>query len=748
MDEILQDFLIETQEGLDELEGELVALESDPSDRGRLDLIFRVAHTIKGNCGFLGFERLGRVAHIGEDLLGLMRDGTVAVDEDKVGLLLEMLDALRAMSAMIEAGGGVEGDDPRTELCSRLQAAQGGAGPDKFVEGDDIELEAWPDEEEEEEAVAAAPAPEPKLTEPQAPTPAAPVSDVSKPAAPSTVRVDVGLLDRMMNLVGELVLARNEILGQASMLSEPEAASAVARLNTITTELQERVMKTRMQPIANLFSRIPRLVRDLSKSLGKQVELEVSGHDTELDRTLIEAIGDPLTHLVRNALDHGLETPDEREDCGKEATGTLSIRAYHQGGRVHLEIVDDGGGINADRVRAKALEKGLITGDEAASLTDQEAVRLLFRPGFSTAEEVSAVSGRGVGLDVVRCNIERIGGSIEVRSERWVGTEFRIELPLTLAIVPALIVRSGGQSFAIPQSALEELVRVGVSGGSAAVEWVSGAPMTRLRGRLLPVVFLHEQLHPDRARFGEGDLGDEVLNMLVLSAGRQRFGLVVDEVLDTHEIVVKPMGVQLQQLPTYAGATIMGDGTVALILDVVGVAQLSGVFREGRGEDDLIAADAAVERGPVEALLALAPGRGGGHAAVPLSAVARLEELHEAQVERAGDRELLQYRGGLLPLVRLSDWLPGCAPSGDPNSLKRLVVCTDGARTAGLVVEGGVDIIEQAIEVQRCDEQRHGVVRSVVLADRVTEVLDLAALLEAADPVADGQRSMIGLGEQ
>ncbi len=584
-----------------------------------------------------------------------------------------------------------------------------------------------------------APAAAPVVAAPEPAPEAAPAP--TKPAAPSTVRVDVGLLDRMMNLVGELVLARNQILGHTSMVSDPEAAGAVSRLNMITTELQERVMKTRMQPIGNLFSRLPRLVRDLSKKLGKEIELDLMGHDTELDRTLVEAIGDPLTHLVRNALDHGIETPDERMDCGKEAKGTLSIRAYHEGGRVLIEIVDDGGGIDADRVRDKALEKGLISAEEADQLTEPEAIRLLFRPGFSTAEEVSAVSGRGVGLDVVKCNIERIGGSIEVRSERWVGTEFRIELPLTLAIVPALIVRSGAQIYAIPQSALEELVRVGVSGGSAAVEFVSGAPMTRLRGRLLPVVFLDEQLRPELPRFGEGDVSDSVLNMLVLSAGRHRFGLVVDEVLDTHEIVVKPLGAQLQQLPTFAGATIMGDGTVALIIDVVGVAQLAGVFRDGRHLDARNLDDESVG-GPSESLLALAPDRGKGQAAVPLSSVARLEELEESRVERSGSRELLQYRGGLLPLLRLSEWLPGTFTGGDPGSRKRLVVCTDGRRTAGIVVEGGVDIIEQTIEVERSEEQRRGVLRAVVLDDKLTEVLDVAALLEAADPGADGDVSL------
>jgi two-component system, chemotaxis family, sensor kinase CheA len=551
--------------------------------------------------------------------------------------------------------------------------------------------------------------------------------------ADETVRIGVNLLDRLMNLVGELVLARNQLLQFSSSNLDSGFQAISQRLNRIAGELQEEVMKTRMQPIGNVWNKFPRTVRDLALSCGKKVKLEMQGQDTELDRTILEAVKDPLTHLVRNSVDHGIEAPRARLAAGKSETGCLRLRAFHESGQVNLEISDDGAGLNLERIRSKAIERGLVPAQQADRMSDREIYDLIFLPGFSTAEKITNVSGRGVGMDVVRTNLEKIGGTVDLQSTRGAGTTVRIKIPLTLAIVPALVVRCLGERFAIPQMSLTELVRL-ESGQS--IERVHGAPVYRLRGQLLPLVYLREVLSGAPTAAESEVLQAESVNIVVLQAGSRHFGVVVEDILDTEEIVVKPLGKQLKSISIYAGATIMGDGSVALILDVMALAQRAGIVTESRepAADEksrlLHAVGGLSER---QALL-LAENGVSGRVAIPLRTVARLEEFPATVIEYAGTRPVMQYRGQIIPLIRLSDFVATTGDAGlEERSSIRVVVYSEGAFTAGLIVERIVDIVEQSITVDSVNP-RPGITGTCVVDKRVTDVLDVPAIVRSAIP--------------
>ena len=548
----------------------------------------------------------------------------------------------------------------------------------------------------------------------------------------SSIRVDVDLLDRLMNQVGELVLARNQILQFAGATDDATLGAASQRLNLITSELQEGVMKTRMQPIGVAWSMMPRLVRDLARSCGKQIELEMQGAETELDRTIIEAIRDPLTHLVRNSCDHGLEASAVREAKGKSATGKLHLGAYHEGGHVIIEITDDGGGIDIGRVKSKALERGLITPDQATRLSDHEAIQLIYRPGFSTAEKITGVSGRGVGMDVVKTNIERAGGTIDVTSRPGQGTAVHIKIPLTLAIIPGMVVEGGGERFVIPHVSLVELVRLEEEQALERIERIHDAPVCRLRGKLLPLVYLNETLELQ----GSSERRDQSVNIVVLQAEDRQFGLVVDGIRDTQEIVVKPLGKQLKGLAAYSGATVMGDGRVVLILDVLGVARLAGLTANQFAAEARAAAAAASgndsdSRTSERQALLLFRSPGFERMAVPLSLVSRLEEFPGSRVERSGGRPVVQYRDRILPLVSMES-LDG-ASLGDDSSADPLqvIVFLDGGRGMGLVVGEILDIIDESVQVRK-KAHRRGLLGSAVIAGQVTDFLDLHAVIEAS----------------
>jgi len=764
--DIVQDFLVESYENLDRLDRDLVGLEKNPQDQNALAGVFRTIHTIKGTCGFLGFSKLEKVAHVGENLLSRLRDGQLSLTPEITTALLSMVDAVRQMLKEIQSTGqDGQADYPELrETLTRLQTPGAAAAPVVPVL---VTKEATPPlkitfaepevpaaEVEVEAAAVAAPEPE-KASQPgsaevpltvgpakveDAAVSAHPAAELrSRDAASETIRVGVNLLDKLMNLVGELVLARNQLLQFANTVENTGFQAVSQRMNLIATELQEEVMKTRMQPIGNVWGQFPRTVRDVALGCGKQVNIEMEGKETELDKTIIEAIKDPLTHLVRNAVDHGIELPEIRVQSGKTAAGRLLLRAYHEGGQVNIEISDDGAGLDQERIRKKAIARGIVSAAQATQMSERDIFNLIFLPGFSTAEKVTNVSGRGVGMDVVKTNVEKIGGAVDVQSSPGKGTTIRVKIPLTLAIIPALIVTCGGDRYAIPQVNLLELVRLEADQVARGIEMVHGAPVHRLRGNLLPLVYLQRELRVAKENKKEED-SDGAVNIVVLQADARQFGLVVDEINDTEEIVVKPLRKQLNTVKTFAGSSIMGDGKVALILDVLGLARRASVVSEdGDHPASEKSAASAGSAGEKQTFL-LFTGIGDSRMAIPLSTLARLEEFPVSQVEMSGSQWVTQYRGQILPLIRLNVVLDDrrhklrasqAPPPPDSGPLQVLVMNQDG-RTFGLVVERILDIIEDAALVKSA-ASRTAVLYSVVIGERVTELLDIPAILKAAD---------------
>jgi two-component system chemotaxis sensor kinase CheA len=792
IDEIVAEFLVESHENLDQLDTDLLALEQDPTSRDLLGSVFRTIHTIKGTSGFLAFNKLEKLTHVGENLLSRMRDGKILLNEERTSALLAMVDAVRGLLSSIESTS-LEGDADHTELVARLGAlledgapaplipAQGGspeatgtaeavaespesteavveaaaqAAAEQAIEAAHNLAEAAKEHPEEIPAGAqvvtaevsitnvpepAAAAPPPPPPAPKPPAPEAPKAapepgeggEHKRSVVESSVRVDIGLLDTLMSMVGELVLSRNALVSELDEQNDSALARSAQRLSLITSELQEQVMKTRMQPVDTVWSKLPRVVRDLSHQLARNVRLEMEGRDTELDRTVLEAIKDPMTHLVRNAIDHGIEPPDVRIGKGKNPEGVLMLRAYHEAGLVHLEIIDDGAGIDSAVVGAKAVERGLVTQAALEKLTPREITQMIFLPGFSTAAKVTNVSGRGVGMDVVKTRIEAIGGSVDVISNKGAGSTFRLSIPLTLAIIPALTIGCGGHRYAVPQVSVLELVRLSGEHARGGIEHISGAPVYRLRGSLLPLVQLDEQLRlvPTGTSSGGGKNGDGRGGFIVvLQAEQHRFGLVVDDVLDTQEIVVKPLGRHLKSLPMYQGATIHGDGSVVLILDATAIARQADVLSNPAGAASSQINEETTSIDPVLVVELT----GGRRTAIPLDMVTRLEEIPSETIERVGGREVVQYRGHIMPLVRLASLLGAYGEEGNAERVQ-LVVYTRGERSVGFAVERIMDIATERAG-SRSDIDDHALLGSIVVGDRVVELLDVQAAVLAADP--------------
>ncbi|MBL8209906.1 MAG: chemotaxis protein CheW [Bryobacterales bacterium] len=718
--EIINEFLIESNENLARLDQEMVELEARPKDAALLASIFRTIHTIKGTCGFLGFSGLERITHLGENLLSQLRNGERELNPGLVSLILEMVDVVKSELSAIESNGAESGSSHETLMNRLREAADAQSAPVP-----EAEPAARPPVAAPPPASIAAPPPPPAVAAQPAPeTPPEAEAMTKSTIADATIRVDVGLLDRLMNLVGELVLARNQILQFGGRLEDASFGATSQRLNLITTQLQESVMKTRMQPIGVVWNKFPRVVRDLSAACGKQIQLDMEGAETELDKSIIEAIKDPLTHIVRNCCDHGIETPDMRLRAGKAAQGTLSLRAFHEGGQVNIEISDNGRGIDPVKLKQKALQKGLIRPEQAERMSEREAVSLIFRPGFSTAETVTNISGRGVGMDVVKTNIEKTGGTVDISSRPGFGTTVKIKIPLTLAIIPGLVVMSGGERFVIPQVSLLELVRLEGEAGKRQIERIQSTPLYRRRGNLLPIAYLNDVL-----RIGAKHRESDVINIVILQAEDRQFGLVVDGIHDTQEIVVKPLGKQLKSITHYAGATIMGDGKVALILDVPGLAARSGVFTDARDSQRSIAATGETAASERQSLLLFRSGRF-ERLAVPLSLVARLEEFPRARIERASGQSVVQYRDQILPLIPLAPYLePGAASAADEVDPAQVVVFSNGERRLGLLVDEIVDIVEENVTARQKTD-RPGLLGSAVVGDRVTDFLDLHSVID------------------
>ncbi|TWU51940.1 chemotaxis protein CheW [Rubripirellula reticaptiva] len=732
-DEALREFFIESYENLEQLERDLLSLESEPASEQLINGVFRSIHTIKGTAGFLGFSKLERLSHVAENLLGDVRSGTLPMGSEIGNALLTTVDKVRELLSAIETDGTETecGSDSLAESLMTLheillpsesakKKSPAKSNPKIEPKTTDRRTDAALAENNVQPTVKSMAAQSISQDATPEPAKASVNSDIS--AAESTIRVDVSLLDKLMNGVGELVLARNQILQFASGNIESELHRTSQRLNLITSELQESVMKTRMQPIGNVWSKFPRLVRDLAGICEKQVRIEMQGKETELDKTIIEAIKDPLTHLVRNTVDHGIERPEVRTQVGKQAEGCLTLRAYHEGGQVNIEICDDGAGINAERVKAKALEKGLMTQEQLAKMSDRDAGNLIFLPGFSTAEKVSNVSGRGVGMDVVKTNIEKIGGTVDLQSQQGKGTTIKIKIPLTLAIIPALIVTCDNDRYAIPQVNLLELLRLDGDQVSSSIEWIQSAPVYRLRGRLLPLVYLREQLKV------ETETDFDALNIVVLRADDRQFGLVVDRINDSEEIVVKPLSSQLKNVPVYSGTTIMGDGQVALILDVMGVAHSANVITDA-GRTHLQDSQEKSQTLNKDRHTLLVAGVGKSNRfAIELAQVTRLEKIDTSKIEHTDNREVVQYRGEILSLVRLGDLMgvPSSRDHSDP--FIDVIVYNDDDRAIGIVVDRIIDIVEQTIEIDKraCNSGR---AMSTVILGQVTDLIDLPAII-------------------
>ena len=819
MDDLIAEFIAEAREGIEALDSELVRFEQAPDNPKMLGEIFRLIHTIKGTCGFLGLVRLQAVAHAAETVLGGFRDGSTAVTPDAVTAVLEAVDVIRAMiESLATTGVEAPGDDRalivRLELATRVSAApvlteepsvvesgpkenadnrpllarvggeatldaaceltigrmayvlpiaslssldpdrlqaalreglcaaaRGFADADHFagrirglsgaqpeailieallreISADLRALDIGATDAEEllslvipkaPAAIPPMPSPAVSVSDPKALDQSAPAVETSA-ANTQTIRVSVDALEHMMTVVSELVLIRNQLLQLLRLEPESPFAAPLHRLNQVTSELQEGVMTTRMQPINGAWAKLPRLVRDLAHDLGKKIELTLRGQDTELDRQVLELIKDPLTHMIRNAADHGLEAPQERLTAGKPETGRIILSARHESGAIVIEMSDDGRGLSAARIRAKAAASGVITAQQAEAMSDAEARQLIFLPGFSTASEVTAVSGRGVGMDVVRTNIEKIGGAIELSSVEGAGTRFTIQIPLTLTIVSALIVECCGERFAMPQSSVVELVSASNASGRS-IEYIDGAAVLRLRDRLLPLISLQSLLGLPAENSRDGDAC-----IVVARVGAFNFGVIVDRVFDTEEIVVKPVSTVLRHLKLYSGATILGDGAVIMILDFKGMAQDSGQTRAIEDETAVLPT-ASVER----VAMLLFRVADGALKAVPLSAVSRIEEMADAQVERVDGRSVIQYRGRLMPVVGADGAALSDGARLDP---KPLLVFARGDRAAGLFVDEIVDIVETAATSELAPAGQ-GALGSVIIADRATELIDV-----------------------
>jgi len=762
MDDLLREFLTETNESLDTVDNQLVRFEQDPNNAKILDNIFRLVHTIKGTCGFLGLPRLEALAHAAETLMGKFRDG-MPVTGEAVTLILSTIDRIKDILGQLEATEaepeGVDRDliDALEQMVEQGMAAMeapAAAPAPATVEisapaqaagtlvAQTLERELRPgevslDELErafrETETEVASPSiapveqPAPKAEAPKAaskPSAKKPVIEnettESDKIANQSIRVNVDTLEHLMTMVSELVLTRNQLLEISRRNEDSEFKVPLQRLSNVTAELQEGVMKTRMQPIGNAWQKLPRIVRDLSSELGKQIELEMHGAETELDRQVLDLIKDPLTHMVRNSADHGLESTADRVAAGKPEQGTIRVSAYHEGGHIIICIADNGRGLNTERIKQKAVQNGLVTEADVEKMTEAQIHKFIFAPGFSTAAAITSVSGRGVGMDVVRTNIDQIGGTIDVKSVPGEGSSFTIKIPLTLAIVSALIVEAAGDRFAIPQLSVVELVRAR-SNSDHRIERIKDTPVLRLRNKLLPLMHLKKLLKIDDGASIDPENGF----IVVTQVGSQTFGIVVDGVFHTEEIVVKPMSTKLRHIGMFSGNTILGDGAVIMIIDPNGIAQSLGTAAASQSEiSDESAAARTNSDGQLTSLLVFRSGSSQPKA-VPLALVTRLEEIAVEKIELSNGRHMVQYREQLMPLVEME------GVTIRESGVQPILVFADDGRAMGLVVDEIIDIVEEHLSIEVASS-REGVLGSAVVKGQATEVIDVGHFLPMA----------------
>ncbi|MBG1257930.1 chemotaxis protein CheA [Nostoc commune] len=723
IDDDIEAFLVESYENLNQIEGDIIELEKTSANGEALVRIYRSLHTLKGNCGFLPFPNLESLAHAGENLLSCLRDRTIAITPDIISVLLQTVDSIRQILSQIKATKQ-DGDRSYSALIgslTRLSETKQTPKPSQShepivnIQTPHIDAEAPKD-------TAGSESVNNELTE---------ISTTTSESA--YIRVNVNLLDQMMNLVGELVLARNQIIGFSTKFKDNSFAATCQHLSLLTAELQEGVMKTRLQPISSIWQKFPRVTRDLAIASGKEVEVEMEGADTELDKSIIETIKDPLTHLLRNCIDHGIEFPAERVACGKPRVGRLFLRAYHESGKVNIEIGDDGRGLNLERLKERSQQLGLVNAVQAATMSESEAMNLIFLSGFSTAEQVTYLSGRGVGMDIVKSNIEKINGTVEIYSQQGQGTTFKIKIPLTLAIIPALIVTSGGDCYAIPQASLQELVRLEAEAINS-IEILYDVPVYRLRGNLVPLVYLNQVFQQDSLS------NLETLSLVIVQVDNYRFGLVVDTIEDIQDIVVKPLGRQLKALSLFAGATVLGDATVALIIDVVGLAKQTGIIPKQKQLLSENGANSQEQAGDRQTIL-LFEGPQGARMGIPLAIAFRLEEILASAVEKVGNQNVFQSYGQILPLIDLHkifserdrDHLNNKALATIAETLQIIIVSPYSELSVGLVVDRILDIVEEPLTIKGIPS-RPGVLFCAVIQGQITEIIDIETVIRIANP--------------
>lgn len=746
MDDLIVEFITETNEGLGELDTDLIKLEQNPNDKDLIGKIFRLMHTIKGTCGFLGLPRLEKVAHHAENVMGRFRDGNLKVTPAYVSLILESLDRVRTLLGHIETNG-TEPEGSDAELIEKLDIVF--EGRDQVQEEDETQEVATdsdelqrifdetpvgiPDEPAPAPAAAAPPPPPPPVEKPQPVAVSAPASSTTPAAAKDSdgeakesslanqsLRVNVDVLENLMTMVSELVLTRNQLLQITRSQKDTDIATPLQRLNHVVSDLQDGVMKTRMQPIGNAWAKLPRIIRDLSMELHKKIDLVMTGQDTELDRQVLDMIKDPLTHMVRNSGDHGIEAPADRARAGKKETGTIQLKAFHEGGHIIIQIIDDGKGLPMDKIRAKIIQNGLATQDELDKMSTQQIQQFIFKAGFSTADKITSVSGRGVGMDVVRTNIEKIGGSIELNSVEGKGSTFTIKIPLTLAIVSSLIVETAGQKFAIPQLAVNELVLVSQTSENK-IEILNDTPVFRLRNKILPLTELSSLLKLAKPAAEELERFDRKY-IIVTQVGGYRFGIIVDRVFDTEEIVVKPVPKILKSIDLFSGNTILGDGSVIMILDPNGIAKATGDVEADKSEE--ISDKDSARFGQQRTSLLLFKAGPGVPKAVPLSLVSRLENIEMSKVEMASGKMMVQYRDRLMTLMPFS-----AAVDVKSDELKPLLVFSDKDTSVGIIVDEIVDIQEEYIDIQQ-GTSADGIMGSAILQGQATEIVDVGYYLK------------------
>lgn len=749
---LLDDFVDEARELIDKLDLGIVRLETQPDDSRNIADVFRAMHTLKGSSGFFSLKRVESIAHAAESLLGKLRDGEVQLAQESglVRLLLKANDALRSIVSSIETQR-VEPDGDDTELIAALRrrtrprgstdaapAPAADPGPEPALGPDQTSTESI--DRVSTSADASAPADSTAHPAPVAPARSQTAVDGDLPiaaeepgtAAATPLKVSLQLVNTLMNNVGELVLARNRLLPYAKVYADKGLSSVIAAIDRRTIDLQEQVLKTRMQPVGQLWTKIPRLVRDVAEQCGKQVELELDGAATELDRAMLEAVRDPVMHLVRNCIDHGIEAPALRESLGKPRAGRLRLNAFHRDSVVVIEIGDDGAGIDFSLVRRRAVERGLIGSEQAARMSDAEALEIIFWPGFSTREQVTSVSGRGVGMDVVKANISGIGGSIETDSRAGRYTIFRIRIPLTLAIMTALFVRAGSDDYAFLQVNLLELVRHRLPATGPLLEQYRDRPLFRLRGELVPLLFLGEELDDRKPDL----LAGQALNIVVLQTSEGRLGLVVDEIHQFQEVVLKPLARPLREATVFSSATVMGDGRVCLIVDVDRLA-IAGRTRIAPLElaRNVTPAERSRAASPRTSLVSMLTFTidGLGEAALPLDYVSRLEKIPQQIVQSTGGREIVQYGDELLQLIHVADYLGGRQRSSTeqppPQRLDVIVTEIDGL-TIGLVVGEILRIVQVSDRLHKASPPRDGLLGYALLPDRPLNLIDLPRLID------------------